>query len=661
MGKHSWVAAICFAALAACGGGGSSGGSSNVGNGPGVVLTQLVDPAKGASIVVDAPNNALNGTVVNIPANALGASGTDTISIGYSDTLPGSLDPAAVAAGARVVSKVIQLTHTSLAEFAASITVTVPYDTATVGPNDVPIVLYWDESLKQYDAVKVISFARAAGTVTFRTHHFSNFIVGYINGLFAAMSGTVQIPGSIDSIDTKFRPETNGFAVENFSSLNGVADGGACYGLTAFARWTFVKNNPALFSNVFGSTNLLAGNPLEMDLARELIYATYATTLNENENSLADTNAPMILLSERDALTAQKLVSYMVFTQLPQMLDLYEKKDFSNFPVSIGAAHSVLVYSWKFKQGFMIYDPNFPSVHQNIKFNWPNFSPYTSGKTYELFETDAPSSFYSDGDLSKLYAAAPGGSEHQFSGEVSILPDNSNQALPAGTHSIDPTSGTTIYGTVTRLNPAVQLYAYFYLDDILIGSGQPVAADGSFNKQIAPLASGKSSQELLIIVAAPSREGTSAANQSGISDSYAGSARATVVVAGSNAMITITSAACFNLPLNSNFPQMRSYRVDLSGKATGPVDALIAGFSNPSNGISHTSCTNWSSFNTIHGPLCKRTASDSASTAWSSSDIIETDAANPIEGGNGYMYLLLPNGDFDTIAGTDELRITGCQ
>ncbi|MFM0350864.1 hypothetical protein [Paraburkholderia sp. RL17-347-BIC-D] len=596
----------------------------------------------------------------------------DTISIGYSDTLPGPLNPAAVATGAKVVSKVIRLTHTSTAEFAASVTVRVPYNTATVGPNEVPVVLYWNESIKQYDAVRVISFDRTAGMITFRTHHFTDFIVGYVNGLFAAMSGTASIsgtlpiPGPIDSIDTKFRPNVDGFAVENFSTPNGVAGGGACYGLTAFAKWNFAKNNPALFTNYFGSTyplivNPLVANPLEMDLARELIYATLDKTQNENGSVIVDAYNAMVPLSGYDAWTAQKLVSYMVFTQLPQMLDIFTGLDFSKYPTSIGDGHSVLVYSWKQNQGFMIYDPNLPGTSQNIKFNWPKFSSYGSaGITFRLFATDAPASFYSDGDLAKLYAAAPSGSEHQFSGKISILPDkNPSQALPAGTYSIDPTTGTTIYGTINA-NPSSSepLYAYFYLDDSLVGSGELVAADGSFNKKITSLLPGKTSQELLIIVAAQSDPGTSATNQSGISSDYVGTARATLV-AGSKAMITITSASCTYIGTVPNFPKIPLYRVDLAGDAVGPEGVELQASSNPNNGAQATDSVKCSAWTSTSIPLssdpavpreqiCLHAAGQPDTTSWTSS--------NRVEGGlalTGYAALFKQNPGYVGVAFAD--------
>ncbi|MGF6931147.1 hypothetical protein OKW41_000286 [Paraburkholderia sp. UCT70] len=65
---RSVMVAFLFAVLDGCGGG-SVGGAEN---GPGVVLTQVVNPATGATLVVNAPNNPLNGTAVTIPPNVLG-------------------------------------------------------------------------------------------------------------------------------------------------------------------------------------------------------------------------------------------------------------------------------------------------------------------------------------------------------------------------------------------------------------------------------------------------------------------------------------------------------------------------------------------------------------------------------------------------------------
>ena len=82
--------------LAACSSGGGNGGSNvissvtytpSVSTGPGVIATQAVDVTKNSTIIIQSPGNALHGTTIYIPANTLGTNGTNTISIGYTDTL----------------------------------------------------------------------------------------------------------------------------------------------------------------------------------------------------------------------------------------------------------------------------------------------------------------------------------------------------------------------------------------------------------------------------------------------------------------------------------------------------------------------------------------------------------------------------------------------
>ncbi len=524
---RSWAVAFFFAFLAGCGGGVNSGGGTE--NGPGVVLTQAVNPTTGGALVVNSPNNPLNGTVVTIPPNALGGSEADTVTIAYSDTLPGPIDSAATAAGATVASKVIQISHTSTADLAGSITVTVPYDTSSVGPNEVPVVLYWDDSINQYDSMRVVSFDRTAGTITFRTHHFSSYVVEYVKGLFAALSGTIPAPPAISNIDTGFTPAQNGFAVVNFDSADTWASGGACYGLAAFADWSFSNKQPPLFSNYFGSTNPLRANPLEMDLARDLIYETFKLTKPENGNVISDIKSFLASSpsSSWDAWTAQKLVSYMLTTHKPQILALFQNRD----PNNTGSKHAVLVYKWDQAQGFTIYDPNVPGVPQSINFKWPTFSSYTSGGTnYQLFGSDAPSSWFSDDELGRLNAGAATESGYPYA--ITILPEDSSALATDGSLMVDPVNGITVSASenvppTPARTPNPSLSAYFYVNGAYVGPPVGVA-NGSYSMHLPPLPAGTTSEELLVIVAGSPPTNTSPANQSGISSAYFGSARATL-------------------------------------------------------------------------------------------------------------------------------------
>ncbi|MGF6289660.1 hypothetical protein [Paraburkholderia youngii] len=565
MNARTWVVAVSFAVLAGCGGGGSSGGAGNAtasgsgsagtgnpsssGSTPGVVSTQTIDVTRGGSITIQVPGSPLNGTVVTIPPNALGTTGTDTVSVGYADSLPGPLDPSAIAAGATVVSKTVQLTHTGTGQLTDSITVTVPYDTTTVGPNEVPTVLYWNENIKKYEPVRTIGIDRQAGMISFRTHHFSSYIVGYVAGLFGALSGQISFKAALaGGVDTGFRPNPNGFAVANFSTPYGAAPFGACYGLAAFADWNFTHNKPALFTNYFGSTNPLIQNPLEQDQARELIYATYDRTGPENSFVIIDSLA---LVGDSpsgnaglDAMVAQQLIAQMVETHQPQMLDLFTNR-YPTVPLmqqgQVGA-HTVLVYAWSSGTGFSIYDPNSyadidpmsPPIPQTIQFKWPSFSPYTltekylKGSTYVLFFADAPGSWFSDEELSNLYTSATSGSLQHFKNAVTV--DSISYSPPYA----------VIHGTVhdqAALKAAAKagerLLVYSWVDDTLAGGVDSVASDGSFTFQIdQDLAryvdppSATLPSELLVGVAETYPFTTM--NQFAIGTGYVGTARATL-------------------------------------------------------------------------------------------------------------------------------------
>jgi hypothetical protein len=314
--------------------------------GPGTTIQD----ATGGTVNVADPQNPNSIVTIVIPSGVMGTT-SDTISVAFSDNSPGPLNANATAAGAHFVSRVITLTRASGLEFIKPIHVTIPYDLSQVGPNDSLIVVYWDESENGYDVVDTFGVDRVNGTITFQTVHFSQYRTLDFPVLFPPLP-----PSAAQALDTGFRAFTDGFSVANIESMTGAADGGACFGLTAFAKWFYQTEVPI-------QATRLASNPLfnqpsraEDDVARELMYWGYTHTLQENiDLTWLDKQSPS------DAATANDLVAALLATNNPQLVVLALNGSYQA-PTDV---HSVLVYSYSTDTTanvihFYFYDPNAP-------------------------------------------------------------------------------------------------------------------------------------------------------------------------------------------------------------------------------------------------------------------------------------------------------------
>lgn len=553
---RSIVVLLAFA-LVSCGGG-STSYTPPVNAGPGTVATQLVDAAVGGTITIQAPGNALNGTVVNLPAGALGASGTDTITIGYSDALPGSISPDALAAGATVITKSVELTHTSTTPFASVVQVTIPYDTTMAGQSGIPIIVYWDETLNNYETVQIVSFDPVGGTVTFNTKHFTTFLAI----VFPQANTILQ-----RSFFTNFNPDVNGFSVKNFSTQKGVTNDGACYGLTSFAAWFFKAKTTPLFSEYFGSSSpFISSTPIEQDVARELIYKTYVDTNYKNHIALAGARVDPV--NWTSLATAAVLYQTLRTTSSPQLLAIEGTNPTTGAHIGW---HSVLVYGWDAVKGnFLIYDPNDPGKANQIHFDASTgFSKYVPSYTqlYEFtkFYLDSISSHYDPATLETNLSNANNGWPSKAFNTItniqsSLTPQPSQ--LPANTFAVDPSGTSTISGTVNvaALDPSsLTTMAFFYVDGKNVSRQYVDVKNGNFtssNQLTKDIQWGpaKTSAELIIIIADANGVDLTT-NQ--ITSGYAGFFRGTLVIPTQSPVTTgklndtgITASQCYQAGSN---------------------------------------------------------------------------------------------------------------
>jgi hypothetical protein len=465
--------------------------------------------------------NPLFGAQIAIAADAL-ADATDTLSIGYSNGLPAPLDPIATTHGIIPIGKTVNLNRTGISPFAQALIVTVPYYAGLLNSNDVPVVVYWDESQNRYEPVQVISVNHTAGTVTFVTKHFSSFVITALKGLSDFLRGSAN-PASTPSVllsadDTGFRPALDGFEVQNFSTqYKDGSRGGACYGLTSYAAWYFNKKPSAtrLFEKYKASS--LATNPhipQQDGLARELIHETWTATYGSRFSTAI--HAQEALRSpDRHLLTATQLVLQLELTHEPQLVAIFDSAE-----PHTASGHSILVY--KAEGGgstvpgamqFYVYDPNYPG-QEVLPLTWnpaSGFDAFVSGETafpYIIF--DAPGSHSKqDVQLRKIYDDAEAGLSSPSFNNLSIIapaPVTIRKYPMASSYRL-AAQGNTDFTATWNCDPAdtnlpkdgcTPSYFHAFLDSVPMGPAQLIQRGAPFHLVIPPLPS--ASHELLLAV-----------------------------------------------------------------------------------------------------------------------------------------------------------------
>ena len=527
--------------------------------GPGLVLSQQFDLSKGSTIQISAPESALNSMAVIFPSAAADVTGYDTVSISYSRSPPGLINSQALSAGAKVVSKSITVGHSSLISFARPVRITIPYNKSDVASNEYPIVAIWDQALSRYDAVTVRSISRTDGTITFLTRQLGTFVavnfsssLSPLASLSVAKRATTTIRalgqarkaanGPTPDIDTGFSPILDGFPVSNFSTQTGDASGGACYGLTSFSAWYFDTQRNMygpMYSLFDKSTTKLPSNPLEDDVARELIYKTYSDTLTANKaTSVAELN-PTWSVEEADLAAASFLVNAMLLTHQPQLLDLWSNRDYDK----PGTAHSVLVYGWSGDPnytGVLVYDPNYPGEPQFIAWNPPltngaagSFVPYRGA--YKLFLHAAKTLYYDpSGMASNFDFALKGWPKKHFNSIAIKNPTFDSFKVPKMSFPVSLTGQTVIEGSINpaRLSMVLtaqgKVFANIFRDQKFLDAVPVDGATGKFQFAVEPIAAGKFSSEILIAIAGAAAT-VNDKGDSGISSGFEGFLRATLL------------------------------------------------------------------------------------------------------------------------------------
>jgi hypothetical protein len=459
--------------LTACGGSGSGNGEAASGQPSGAVSGQptavfsellrsdLKTSATAATVIkVSGDASAFKGATIEFPAGAVIEDAQ--LQVGYEDALPAPLRKEAMDAGATQVSKVLVLKITDGKDntFNRPVVVTIPYDVKTAGDMP-PAVFYFDETAQRYQAVSVIAVDRAAGTVSFRTSHFSKFVALALLGL-----------GIEPEVSTGFSLAADSILHQNFGSSQFV---GHCAAFASISTYYF-RNQGAKRLYAFAQEGK-AEDSTDDEITRSVLALTYGVIVNKWSSVIGSFLVPAAVD------TGRLMLQSMIVTGQPLHLVIHDGAQ---------VGHSVTVYGYDaMTKAFRIYDSNYPKTE--VSFPWKfasGFGVYSmAGYPANMFDyigyaTD--DTFASPGQFAAIVADWKSGKLADYFKNLSVTnpKDSVTKVLDAKadfTVEIPYEDGKTVQGQLTRPAASVNpVFLHVYKDGVSQGEGTLIGADGKF-------------------------------------------------------------------------------------------------------------------------------------------------------------------------------------
>ncbi|MCL4429607.1 MAG: hypothetical protein M1167_02525, partial [Chloroflexi bacterium] len=280
-------------------------------SGSSVQVTSQSVGASGGTIQVSDSSSPLNGLKIVVPEAA--TSEPVQFQVSYADIssvngIPASASPA---------SELITIQTSGSADFNRyemfdkPVEVTLPYDAAATNDDSHPVRFYWYDSQNgKLDSTGFLSEDKSAHTITFLTGSFSNFLAVEVDMILAELDGTSY------TVDTGFRPQTNGWFIPNYGSVQ--TPGGMCLGMVSYAKWfyTYHTTDTALYNKyIEGTASEWRDDNTAIQLAARAHLATSGiwTSMTQEEQDWAVANAREVGLS---------WLSGMIVTGEPQLIGL---------------------------------------------------------------------------------------------------------------------------------------------------------------------------------------------------------------------------------------------------------------------------------------------------------------------------------------------------
>ena len=461
------AALLTAAVLAACGGGSDKQAASNQ---PSEVANEVVrsdvkaDATVATVIKVGVNAAAFKGATIELP---IGAVIDDAqVQVGYEDALPVPLSKEAMDAGATQVSKVLALKVAGSKDntFNLPVVVTIPYDSKVAGDMP-PAVFYFDEAAKRYQAVSVIAVDRTAGTVSFRTSHFSKFVA----------LALLKLDVEPTTVTTGFVLGKDSILHQNFGSYQ---YGGHCAAFASLSTYYF-RNQGTQRLYTFAQEGTVE-QPTDDEITRSALALTYAVIADK----WASVAGSIVIPAAVD--TGRLMLQSMIVTGQPLHLVMHSNN-------ATDGGHSVTAYGYDATtKAFRIYDSNFPKTE--VTFPWTiasGFGAYSRAASYpaKMFDhigyaTD--DTFAAPAQFAKILTDWKSGKLADYFKNLSVTnpKDSVRTVLDAkqqSTVEIPYEDGKTVQGQFMRpagsTNP---VFLHMYKDGVKQGDGTPIGADGKF-------------------------------------------------------------------------------------------------------------------------------------------------------------------------------------
>ncbi len=481
------ISACVFAfALVSCGGHDGAPINRNVQTTPTPPPPPGIDFDSGGTFSVTDSSSPIFGTKVVIVPGSLG-DGSEQVSISFEENMPTPFNADAQAMDAAQASKVLVLTRTGTSDLVFPAQVTMPYDKTVVDADSIPVVLFWDPVTNRYSAVTIEAIDRNAGTVTFKTAHFSKFFVAILKRI-ANIKGSSQ-----PSVDTGFSSAVDGFFPRNFGAYD--SPGGSCLGMANYAGWYFSNKKSSKGAGLYSLYREGDTQKDEDDQnARELISRAYiASSQYWGKQALKNQSAG------GEVATGITLVQAMILTKDPQTLLLADDIPIKTF----GHAATVFAYNANTLQ-FSVYDNNFPGETITLDWNpvvgFGNYSKYNG--VADNFAFDSYHSTFSPRVFQGLFDGVEDGWSDTKFANISVTQP---AAVPNKINLFETSAEDNVVfrANVPRLagetNSTTARFAHIYLNGLTVAAVVNVDNNGDFGYTIPKLPNASGTDVVILI------------------------------------------------------------------------------------------------------------------------------------------------------------------
>lgn len=410
--------------------------------------------SSGGSISVSDYSNPLYGLDIDIPT----AASLETIDFDISYADVSNIE--GLPENAEVVGKLIRINTTGSSNwnkyktFDKAVEVTLPYNSDLVSSDETVQFYSYDEESNTLGSAGMISQDRPSSTISFYTRTFSTFLA------IKLVLSAYELLGLDYSIDTGFKPATDGWYITNYGSY--LESGGICMGMVSFARYYYMNKKASDGTGLYEKYREGEQNEWrDDDTAIELGTRAHTAESDIWDQTWRHEIATQVPTSEDVAIS---WIHGMVVTGSPQLIGIYQEVANGDW---VGG-HAILTY--KYNNGlFDIYDPNYPGSEpgadaRQIPYTYGNgfTRVYSSGATagsgrfqYNVFLHWGYKTFHPMNAFDQLYNSAEDGFDDSIFPTVTLT-DSTTDTY--GTTPIDTDADgirdttlnkVTISGTIT--------------------------------------------------------------------------------------------------------------------------------------------------------------------------------------------------------------------